>query len=136
MGSRSIRIALAIIFLIAFLASYNCILIDMMSTYIVDPYDMVKYLIRTYSAKVMVFSAYAVTNCIMISNYQSRFEYEFLLTGIFSIIFITVTTFLHYTHILIMPSQWNLILFNGTTIVYFLIIYIEGRRNDLFKIDG
>lgn len=108
----------------------------MMNTFIVDSYDMQKYLIRIYSLKVMAFSTYSVTNSVMLSNYKSQFEKEVLLTGIFSIIFITLQTALHYSHILIMSSQMNLILFNGMTIAFFIILYTEGRRNDLFKIDG
>ena len=127
------RIGLAVFFLIAFMGSYSWMLVSNMGMIADDCNDLQKMLIRTYSLKVMAFSTYAVTNSLMSRTYKSQFENEILLTGLFSIIFITVATLLHYTHVLIMPTQWNLLLFNGTTIAFFLIIYLEGRKYELFK---
>lgn len=132
MGSGGIRIALAVIFLTAFLVSYSWILWDFMHFQTADCNEMQKYLLRTNGLKVVVFSAYGVTNCLMTRSCETRFENELLLTGIFSIIFISVFTVLHYTHLLIMPTQWNLILFNGTTIAFFALVYIGGRRHGNF----
>lgn len=125
------RIALAIILLLSFMAAYSWLLWDMMYVIIPDQNSMQRYLIRSYSFKVIIFSAYAASNCIMTRSYKTQFENEILLTGIFSIIFITVITLLHYTHILIMPSQWNLILFNLITIAFFLIVYRNGKKHNI-----
>lgn len=133
MGMGSWRIALAVFLLIAFMGSYSWVLINNMGMRADDCNELQRLLIESYSIKVLAFSTYTVTNSLMMGSYQSQFERELLLTGIFSIIFISVATLLHYTHLLIMPTQWNLILFNGTTIAFFLIIYMEGRKHELFK---
>lgn len=128
----TVRITLAVVLLVAFLFSYSLVLWNMGHTFIADPYDMQRYLIRIHSLKTILFSVYIASNCIMTRSCHTQFENEILLTGIFSIIFISVTTALHYTHLLIMPTQWNLILFNGTTIAFFLLVYIGGLRHGNF----
>lgn len=134
MGSG--RIAIALSLLLVFMISYSWILIDFMYTRIADPYEMIGYILRMDNFKIIIFSSYAVSNCIMTRSCHTRFENELLLTGMFSLFLVCLQTLLHYTHILIMPTQWNLILFNGTTIAFFLVVYMAGRRNGLFKDNG
>lgn len=121
MDSSGIRVIGAVIFLAAFLVSYSWIL-HSFNIQNVSPDEREMILIRTYSLKVMVFSAYCVTNSLMIATYKSRIEYELLLTGVFSIIFITVTSALHYSHVLIMTKREVLIRFNLLTVLFFLIV--------------
>lgn len=128
------RVGLSVALLIAFMATYSWMLWDMMHAYYPDRQDMERYLIRMYSFKVIAFSSYLVSNCIMTRSCDTRFENEILLTGLFSIIFISVTTLLHYTHLLIMPSQWNLILFNLTSMAFLLLVHINAKKHGL--LDG
>jgi hypothetical protein len=133
LGSASVRVLIAVLALILFMGAYSYLLYSAL-VFSGNSFDeLMEFSIRTSSIKVILFSIYMITNCIMSRGYQTRFENEILLTGLFSVIFISVSTLLHYTHLLIMPTQWNLLLFNGTTIAFFLIIYIEGRKHDLFK---
>lgn len=112
---------------------YSLVLYDFSQTRINDPYEMIAYILRMQNFKVIIFSVYAVINAIMVRLCRTRLENEVLLTGIFALSMISLQNLLHYTHILIMSTQWNLILFNGLTIVFFLIVYIEGKRNKLFE---
>lgn len=129
----ALRIGLSVFLLVGFLFSYSLLLWDALNVVIADSQDMIRHIIRLNSLKTILFSTYLVSNAIMTRSCHTRFENEILLTGLFSIIFISVSTLLHYTHLLIMPTQWNLLLFNGTSIAFFLIIYLEGRKHDLFK---
>ena len=114
------------------MVGYSLILLKFTYPIIPDCNEIQKFLIRMYNLKVAMFSLYAVTNSIMMSSYKSQFEKELLLTGLFSIIFITVTTLLHISHVLIIPTRWNLILFNLVTMAFFLIVYKNAKKYKLF----
>lgn len=131
MGSVGLRKYLAVIFVIAFLASYTIILDSAYEARIFSSNEMIKFIMQINAQKVIVFSLYAITNSLMSMSYKSRMEFEILLTGLFSLIFITVSTILHYTHIFIMPNQLNLMLFNGMSIAFYIALITMGRRYGL-----
>lgn len=133
MDSRNIVISL--LSLIAFMLCYSWVLYEFSTTIINDPEEMTRYVLRMQNFKIVIFSSYAVLNSILVRYCSSKLENELLLTGTVSLSIICLQTLLHYTHILIIPTQWNLILFNGLTIAFFLVVYIEGKRNKLFEDD-
>ena len=136
MGSCNIRVFLSALFLILLLIGYSYILIQFANCRITDFQEMQRFLVRMYNFKIIIFSAYGISNSIMIKSYKSRFEYELLITGLFCIGFILIATILNYTHLLIIPTQWHLILFNVTTIIFFVMTYLKEKKNELFNYNG
>jgi len=125
------RVIIAVMFIVAFLCSYSYLLWSA-SQAVVKQDEMIAYLMKMNQKKVMIVTAYFISNSVMCLNYKTYFEKEILITGIFSLIFITIMTFLHFAGIVIMNSQSQLILFNIVTISFFLIIYYYGKKYELF----
>lgn len=134
MGSLDLRVAIAILFIVLFMSGYSYLLLDALTIKIRQE-DMLPYLVKMDVKKLLICLAYFVSNSIMCLNYKSQFEKEVLITGILSIATIGLINFLHYSGIFIMSTQASLITFNGTTILFFILIYTFGKLNNLFT-DG
>ena len=134
MGSLDIRVAISVLCIVLFLLGYSYLLIDAITSQI-KPDEMMSYLVKMDSKKLLICLSYFISNSIMCLTYKSQFEKEVLVTGILSIATVGLINFLHYTGIFIMSTQASLITFNGITILFFILIYTFGKLNNLFT-DG
>jgi uncharacterized membrane protein YkvI len=127
------RIHIAVICIIAYLGVYSLLLWNAYTAFIPDEAEMRHFIRKVDAFKWLAFGLYFVSNSLMALTYRSQIEKEILLTGIFSIIFITVLNTLHKLSILVMSTQLTLILFNGITIALLVLVLREGNKHGLFK---
>lgn len=130
------RVHIAIICLVLFLGTYSCLLWSAYTAFIPDEAKMRDFIRHLNAYKDLTFTAYITSNVLMCLNYRSHIEKEILLTGLFSIIFITALNTVHKLSIYIMTTQLMLMLFNGITIAMLTLILIEGKRYGIFKNNG
>lgn len=133
MGTGGIRIILAGVITLAFWLIYGWVLYRFSTFQTADPYEMIKFILRMNGAKVVTFGAFLCTNWLMARSAESEAELDILLHGIYSCIFILVLNLLHYSHLLIMSSQYTLITFIGITIAVFFMILISAYRHGYYK---
>ena len=134
MDSVGLRVTIAILCIVLFLMGYSCLLLDALSKQI-EPDEMLPYLVKMDVKKLLICLTYFVSNSTMCLTYKSQFEKEILITGILSLATIGLINLLHFSGIFAMSTQAALIAFNGITIIFFILVYIFGKLNNLFN-DG
>jgi hypothetical protein len=112
---------------------YSLLLWNAYTAFIPDEAEMRHFIRKVDAFKWLTFGLYFVSNSLMALTYRSQIEKEILLTGVFSIIFITILNTLHKLSILVMSTQLTLILFNGITIALLVLVLREGNKHGLFK---
>jgi hypothetical protein len=128
-----IRIFLSTFLVVGFLCGYTYLLWYSTNFTITNESDLIMFIMKLNAIKMILFGLFFSLNSLLIFSCKSVLEREILTTGIFSIIFITLISALHYSGIYSMPTIWNMVLFNVLSVTFFLIVYLNGKKHKIFN---
>ena len=120
------RITIAIIVICSFAISYTSLLLYSVYTPFVDTYFL-------DGCRDLTITLYLLCIFILSFTYKSILEKEILMLGSVYFIAINLWRSLNHLQIFLLSTQWKLILINGFTLFYALIIYINARKYDFLN---
>lgn len=118
------RIAISIIVICSFAISYTLLLLYSVYTPFVDTYFL-------DGCRDLTITLYLLCIFILSFTYKSNLEKEILMLGAVYFIAINLWRSLNHLQFFLLSTQWKLILINGFTIFYALVIYINAKKYDL-----
>ena len=118
------RITIAIIVICSFAIIYTSLLLYSVYVPFIDIYFL-------DGIRDLTITLYLLCIFILSFTYKSNLEKEILMLGAVYFIAINLWRSLNHLQFFLLSTQWKLILINGFTIFYALVIYINAKKYDL-----